>query len=231
MNPKEKNSAFRLLISITTPKLADKAAEMFILDNIPLQYECTAKGTAPNDMIDVLGLGSPDKVVLMSYMPKDVADIMLGKLKRELKLGSVNSGIAFTLGIKNANNLVVKMFESFNNGEAFNSERKVNLNMSEINYYLIAAIVNQGYSESVMEAARAAGAGGGTVLPSRSIVNEKALGFWGTNIQDEKDMILIVADEDKKLEIMQAISSKCGMHSEAKGLVLSFPIDNAIGLD
>ena len=81
MNSKETQTAFRVLVSITTPKLADKAAELFILDNIPLQYECTAVGTAPNEMIDVLGLGNPDKVLLISYVPKDIADVMLKKLK------------------------------------------------------------------------------------------------------------------------------------------------------
>ena len=113
MNSKETQTAFRVLVSITTPKLADKAAELFILDNIPLQYECTAVGTAPNEMIDVLGLGNPDKVLLISYVPKDIADVMLKKLKKELKLGTINSGIAFTLPLKNATSLIVKMFENF----------------------------------------------------------------------------------------------------------------------
>lgn len=231
MNSKETQTAFRVLVSITTPKLADKAAELFILDNIPLQYECTAVGTAPNEMIDVLGLGNPDKVLLISYVPKDIADVMLKKLKKELKLGTINSGIAFTLPLKNATNLIVKMFENFYGQDEEKTERKVNLQMNENKYFLIAAVVNQGYSENVMEAARGAGAGGGTVVPSRSIVNEKAIGFWGTTIQDEKDMIFIVADEEKRLDIMQAISSKCGMHSEAKGLIISLPIDNVIGID
>ena len=231
MNTNEKQSAFRVLVSITTPKLADKAAEMFILDNIPLQYECTAVGTAPSEMIDILGLGNPDKVVLFSYMPKEVADAMLKKLKKELKLGTVNSGIAFTLPLKNANCLIVKMFDGFDDGTDKCEQRKVNIQMTETQYYLKAAVVNQGYSESVMEAARKAGAGGGTVVPSRSIVNEKAIGFWGTTIQDEKDMIFIVADDEKRLDIMQEISSKCGMHSEAKGLIVSLPLDNVIGID
>lgn len=231
MNTNTMQTAFRVLISITTPKLAEKATELFKLENVPIQYECTAVGTAPNEMINVLGLGNPDKVVLMSYLPKDMADLMLKKLKKELKLGTINSGIAFTLSIKNSSSLIVKMFESLGTQVDSNTERKVNIQMTDTKYYLIVAVVNQGYSESVMEAAREAGAGGGTVLPSRSILTEKAIGFWGENIQDEKDMIFIVADEEKRLDIMQAISSKCGMHSKAKGLILSLPIDNCLGID
>lgn len=103
--------------------------------------------------------------------------------------------------------------------------------MSDIKYSLIAAVVNQGYSENVMEAAKAAGANGGTVVPSRGISNEQAMGFWGMSIQHEKDMVFIVADSECKLDIMKAIAEKCGVHSDAKGIVLSLPIDSVIGFE
>ena len=44
-------------------------------------------------------------------------------------------------------------------------------------------------------------------------------------------MVFIVTDNEHKLKIMQAIGQHCGMHSEAKGIVLSMPIDTVIGLD
>ena len=103
--------------------------------------------------------------------------------------------------------------------------------MSEMKHSLITAVVDQGYSEAVMEAARAAGAGGGTVVHSRRLGDKEALGFWGMSIQEEKDMVFIVTDNEHKLKIMQAIGQHCGMHSEAKGIVLSMPIDTVIGLD
>ena len=102
--------------------------------------------------------------------------------------------------------------------------------MTEKKYVLITALVNPGYSEEVMNAARAAGARGGTVLHSRQVSSEKAQSSLGLDVQEEKEMILIVSDNDHKLPIMQAIGEKCGLHSEAKGLVLSCPIDCAIGL-
>ena len=101
--------------------------------------------------------------------------------------------------------------------------------MEEMRYVLVAAIVNQGYSENVMEAARGAGAGGGTVIPGRRTGSEEAIQFWGMSIQEEKEMILIITEQENKLKIMQAISAKCGLHSEADGLVLSLPIDTVIG--
>lgn len=103
--------------------------------------------------------------------------------------------------------------------------------MEEAKNVLIAAIVNQGYSEAVMDAARANGAGGGTVLHSRSVSNEQIMSFWGLGVQEEKEIVLIVSENENKLKIMQSISEKCGVRSEAKGIIVSIPIDNVIGLE
>ncbi len=230
MNPNEKHTPFRMLVLITTPKLAEKAAEMFKRNDVPMQYEWNAVGTASSEMIDVLGLGNPEKNILMSLMPKPYADLMLIKLKKELKLGTINSGIAFTIPLTGANNLIVHMLEEMDENK-LKTERKVNAHMSDAKYSIIAVVVNQGYSENVMEAAREAGASGGTVVTSRQVGNEKAVGFWGLNIQSEKDMVFIVSDNENKLQIMQAIGEKCGMHSDAKGILVSMPIDNVIGFE
>lgn len=103
--------------------------------------------------------------------------------------------------------------------------------MAEIRHVMIASIVNQGYSEEVMNAARSAGAAGGSVLHSRRVGSEKAMDFWGLSVQEEKEIVLIIADAEHKLAIMQAIGEACGMRSDAKGIVISLPIDAAVGLN
>ena len=103
--------------------------------------------------------------------------------------------------------------------------------MIENEYDLIVAIVNQGFSEEVMEAARPMGASGGTVFHSRRIGGEEAIQFWGIRIQQEREVILILAQKETKLPIMKAICQQCGMQSEAHGIVLSLPVDGIIGLN
>lgn len=231
MSEREKYAPFRMLVLISTPKLADKAAEMFKQGAVPLQYEWNAVGTASSEMIDVLGLGNPSKMMLASFLPKPMADLMLKKLKKELRLGTINSGIAFTMPLSGANHLIVKLFADQENFIKKEMQGKGLAPMSEIKYALIVVVVNQGYSENVMDAAREAGANGGTVVTSRRIGNEQALGFWGMSIQNEKDMVFIVTENENKLEIMKAIGEKCGMHSEAQGVLVSLPIDQVIGFD
>lgn len=44
-------------------------------------------------------------------------------------------------------------------------------------------------------------------------------------------MIFIITDSENKLKIMQEIGEKCGIHSEAKGIVVSLPIDAVLGFE
>lgn len=223
-------SPVRVLVLITTPRLAEKAADMFQKGAIPLQYRWNAVGTAPSELIDILGLGSPEKRVLITVLPKPFADGMLKKLKKELRIGAVDSGIAFTLPLNGANNLIVRMLSPLCGDTPPQTEKEEKKQMADADYVLIAAVFNQGYSEEAMDAARGSGARGGTVVSGRRIGDSEAMGFWGMSVQDEKEMLLIVAERADKRKIMQAISDRCGMRSEAKGIVLSMPIDGVIGL-
>ena len=226
MRMNEKTVPLRILAVITTPRLSKKALELFRRGNVPVQYEWHGLGTASSEMMDILGLGTPEKRVLLTVLPKPFADRMGRKLKEAAVIGTKNSGIAFTLPMSGVNHLLLQMLEALQ-GEETNERGKSG--MEDMKYALIAAVVNQGYSENVMEAARGAGAGGGTVIPGRRTGSEEAIQFWGMSIQEEKEMILIITEQENKLKIMQAISAKCGLHSEADGLVLSLPIDTVIG--
>ena len=226
MRMNEKTVPLRILAVITTPRLSKKAQELFRRGNVPVQYEWHGLGTASSEMMDILGLGTPEKRVLLTVLPKPFADRMGRKLKEAAVIGTKNSGIAFTLPMSGANHLLLQMLEALQ-GEETNERGKSG--MEDMKYALIAAVVNLGYSENVMEAARGAGAGGGTVIPGRRTGSEEAIQFWGMSIQEEKEMILIITEQENKLKIMQAISAKCGLHSEADGLVLSLPIDTVIG--
>lgn len=230
MSTIKSKQAYRLLVLIGNSKLAEKATQILSQASIPMQMQTSAVGTAPTDMIDILGLGSPNRAVLINILPQDIANNMLRSLKKVLKLGSVNSGIAFTLPLSGASNIILSIMQKIEEATE-PQERKETKPMSDNKYSLIAAIVNPGYSEELMDEARAAGARGGTVLHSRQVGQAEALSSLGLKIQDEKEIVIIVAAQETKLGIMQAIGNKCGMHSDAKGFVLSLPIDGVVGVE
>lgn len=226
MEKKDKKPAFQLLVLIATPKLANNAAKLFKKGALPIQYRFNAQGTASSQMMDMLGLGSIDKGVLVSMMPKSFSDVMMEKLHTELKLDTVNSGIAFTISLTGANNLILQML-SKDKEDIIGKEGNI---MTEAKYTLIATIVDRGFSEDVMNAARMVGAKGGTVFHSRRICDEDAMNFWGLSVNEEKEIVMIIAPVADKITIMKAIGEKCGMNSDANGVVISLPIDSAIGI-
>lgn len=225
-----KKASFQLLTLITTPKLAERAAEIFKKGALPLQYRFSAEGTASSEIMDMLGLGSIDKSVLISMIPKGLSDVLLDKLRSELRLNTANSGIAFTIPLSGANNLILRILAQNTGMEVPNIEGKEDNIMSETKYSLVAAIVNRGFSGDVMETVRAAGAKGGTVIHSRRIGNEDVKSFWGLSDQDEKEIVLILTESANKLTLMQCIGENCGMHSDAQGIVMSMPIDSVAGI-
>ena len=230
MENQEKTPSFQLLVLITNPKLADKATRVFRKSTLPVQYRLNAEGTASSEIMDMLGLGSIDKCILMSTVPRQMGDAMLTRLRLELHLGAVNSGIAFTISLSGMNKLLLRMLMKSEEENAVLNIRKVGNIMSDTKYALIVATVNIGFSGDVMDAAKAAGASGGTVIHSRWIGNEEVAASWGLSMQEEKEIVLILSEEDKRVEIMSGISEKCGVRSEAKGLVMSLPIDSVMGL-
>jgi len=219
-----------MLFLIATPKLVHKAVDLFQEGMVPVQYIMHAQGTASSEIMDMLGLGGVEKDLMLSMLPKVLADKMLKKLRRKLHLGMPNTGIAFTVTMSSCSGHMLRLMESIQPQDEERSGRDEWEEM-ENGYSAIMAIVNQGFSEEVMNAARPMGASGGTVFHSRRIGSEEAMKFWNISIQQEREVVLILAKKEDKKAIMQAVNKTCGMQSEAHGIVLSLPVDEIIGVN
>ena len=91
-------------------------------------------------------------------------------------------------------------------------------------YELVICVVNAGYSQNVMEAARAAGARGGTVLRARGTANPEAEEFFNITIQPDKEVLMILIPADIKDEVIRAIYKEAGLAQEAQGIAFSLPV-------
>ena len=96
-------------------------------------------------------------------------------------------------------------------------------------YELIVAIIEKGYTDEVMDAARAAGAGGGTVIRAKGTGGKNAETFLGVSLAEEKEMIFIVAHVDKKRAIMEAVMRDAGIESKAHTVLFSMPVTATAG--
>lgn len=231
MKANDKNPAFRMLFLIATPKLVKKGLALLKEGGVPVQYHFCAQGTASSEIMDMLGLGSVEKNILMSMMPKEFADKALKKLRKELYLGMPNTGVAFTVVMSGSSGRLVQLIQSMQSEDENTPMERESLNMAEIEYSMIMAIVNQGFSENVMDAAKPMGATGGTVLHTRRVGSEAVMKFWNISVHGEREIVMILVSREDKLPVMKAIGEKCGMNSEAQGVVLSLPVDNVVGLN
>ena len=102
--------------------------------------------------------------------------------------------------------------------------------MNEKTYELVVCIINAGFSQNVMEAARAAGAKGGTILRARGTANPEAEEFFNIPIQPDKEMVMILVPKEIKDAVMQAVYKEKGLATDGQGIVFSLPVSRTTTL-
>ena len=71
---------------------------------------------------------------------------------------------------------------------------------------------------------------GGTVLNARGTAREDAEKLFNISIQPEKEIVLILASNDIKDNILHAIYQNVGLNTSAQGIAFSLPVDDVVGL-
>ena len=102
--------------------------------------------------------------------------------------------------------------------------------MMDTKYEVIFCIVNEGFSEVVMEAARRGGARGGTVLRARGTANIDAEKFFGISVSPQKEIVMILCGASIRNDIMHALYSTCGLDTPGHGIAFAMPVDAVAGL-
>ena len=92
-------------------------------------------------------------------------------------------------------------------------------------FQLLICIVNAGFSQNVMEAARSAGARGGSIIRGRGSANPEAEEFFNITIQPDKEVILILVTDDIKDAVMTAVFKNSGLSTEGQGIAFSLPVE------
>ena len=184
------------------------------------------RGTAQNSIIQLLGLGDTSKdIVFILVEDKDLKNVVC-KIVEECSKKKSHFGVLFTLDVsaffksgngggneksRGASTYDLSGNENFNNGD----DSMTN------SYQMINIIVNKGYAEDAMAAARKAGASGGTVISARGTAREGDAKFFGVEIVPEKEMLMILVPDEKKDDIINAVSSLDCFKKAGSGIVFS----------
>ena len=226
----------RMLFCISDWKKVRDISGIFNNRKVCFHYITKGKGTASSEILDLLGIGAEDKSVITAVEQKETAGILMNDINKKIKIQNPGTGIAFTVPLSGINSPILRVFNpsaphaaaghhDHENANRRNTDRRKSAGNS-----LIISVINKGYSGEFMDAARKAGASGGTVMNARNQAHEGATKNFGISVQDEKEIIFILSKQENKMPIMQAVRNTFGPESKAGGIVFSLPVESVMGL-
>ena len=220
------DTRIRLMVIILDRGKGVRAAELFASYGLPLHYGTPGRGTANSELLDYLGLGETEKDVVFSLVPGFTVPGLLQAAGEKLQLATPGKGILFTMPLSAVSGAAAR----FINSQAHRAGTEQEEHMPEQGKNeLIVAVVNSGCTDTVMAAAKLAGARGGTVLHGRR-VGEEAEKNSDSGVWLEKDIVTILAPRELRLPIMEAVNKAAGVATESHGVLFSLPVEHAMGL-
>lgn len=219
----DKNS-IKLVVTIAERGRGKALAKFYAQQGVFCSYQCMGRGTASSDLLDVLGVGTTEKDILICIAARQNTEKLFARLDGDMQGETYGNGIVFDMPVTGLNSLIATVLLS-------GQERTGGMEMNQkTDHSLILITVNQGHTDAVMDTAREAGARGGTVIRARWAGPEDTSQFYGISVQSEKEIIAIVASGDRRNAIMEMVNKKHGLKTEAGAVVCSVGIDHSVRL-
>ncbi len=218
----------KLLVSIVNRSDETKLKSVIDEYSVGLSMAFAATGTAHSQVLDFLGIGETEKTVILSLFPESDEEILIREIRAKMSLYLVGRGISFTVPLTGISEIVAN---GLSNAATQKTVAESMIMKEEKRVYdLIVCAVEANCSQDAMEAARAAGAAGGTIIHARMLDNKKAKQFIGISLAAEQEILLILTKREGKLAIMQALFDRVGVKTEAGGIIFSLPVDRTVGV-
>ena len=194
------------LIAVVEREQEEKLEGVFRSAGTVVGYSQPARGTAGRDILARYGLSQTEKRIVAAVANVSQQQMIFKLARKLLYMDIPGNGILAAIPIKAV------------------AGRKT------LAYLTDRAVVDAGFADLAMDAAREAGAGGGTVLHAKGTGGARGEQFFSVRFADEKDMLYIVAHKSEKAAVMKAVAAKAGPATEAHGICFSLPISSVMGL-
>lgn len=211
------------IIAVTDRDRGAAVSELYTSAGLSMILTKLGRGTARSEELSVYGLDATEKAITSAVCSADNARQIVKSAKRKLYIDIPGNGIIMTVPLKS-------VAGGRTLGYLSDGAKTGGVPSMTFEHELIIVILNEGYSDWVMDAAREAGAGGGTVLHAKGTGAQRAEKFFGVSLAEEKDVIYIVAYADQKAEIMRRINEKAGPGTAPGAICFSLPISQVAGL-
>lgn len=215
-----------LMTTVVDRKIIKKYLDLYNGNSLHVMFLTLGYGTASNEILDYLGLDSTEKAVAYAVVEEHTWISLKKQLEQKLRIDAPGGGIAFITPLSSIGGAKTLQFLL----ETPDYEKKEESILKNTTHDLIVIIAEQGYTNLIMDAAREAGAYGGTVVHAKGTGMEAAYKFMGISLSEEKEIIYIVTKTEGKNAIMKAVMEKAGYDSKAKAVCFSLPVTDTAGL-
>lgn len=216
-----------MLLSIVERDKGKKLIKELENINIRINFQSVGFGTAPTEMMDIFGLGTNDKDIIISLGAEDVVKNMLANFGTIFASHSKYGGLMIVIEVSAASRVLTEILD-FNSDK--NAEKGDGAMKNEHHNNLIIISVNEGYADDVMQLARKAGATGGTVIKGRLAELEQLeqlAEMRETDVDGEREILCILAPLKTSKQIMEDVNKEFGLTSKANGVVFAIPTEKA----
>ncbi len=191
--------------------------------DIPIVLSLIGKGTVSQSIRDMWGIESNEKRIVITMATEKKTAQLIEEQKKRLYIDAPGNGIVVAVPVKSVGGK--STLSLISQGEKTMKKSPT----IDPNNELIVIIANEGHTDTVMDIARAAGAGGGTVIHAKGTGSNAQEKFFSVSIVQEKEVIIIVASKDNKAAIMKAVIEQAGTNTEAGAIAFSLPVSQIAG--
>ena len=214
-----------LFMTIIKKSDSEEFIDFYLKHDAAPIYSTICQGSANSKTLALLGLEKSEKIMMQSLVPHNKLAELKNDLTRNMSIDLPDRGIALAIPLSSiASRRVLNHIlkdENEENIQKETSERSIEME-------LVVSICAKGHSDEIMNAAREAGARGGTIVKAKGTASAGTDKFFGMAISDEKEITYIVTKKEQKSTIMKAIAS----YTYADGahpIVFSLPVTETAG--
>lgn len=206
-------SAFSLLIIVVPHNKADFISAAAVKAGSFGGTVLMGRSISASGLADAFGLGGKSQDIVLILVEQENREAILSAIVESCGNEKHRFGYICSLG---ADMLVQRGMVKGAEGDSMTEGKQV----------LISVILNKGYADDAMAAARKAGAGGGTVINARGTAREDDEKFFGMHIVPEKEMLLIVVEAEKKDSVLEAVKSLDCLQEPGSGIAFCSSVDS-----
>jgi len=98
-------------------------------------------------------------------------------------------------------------------------------------FKMIVAMVKTDLTDKIVDAAKAAGGTGATIVPARGTGIHEAKTFFGLTLDAQTDTVLFLLEEHLVEKILKAVASAGRFQEPGTGVAFVLPVEQVVGLE